>query len=84
MNHFPLSVSIPLASLKPGERATFLQFDSGRGVMGRLIALGFTPGAEVRITQNHGRGPLLVAVRGTYVAIGRGEAEKIFVRRAAA
>ena len=33
------------------------------------------------MTQNYGRGPLIVMVRGTRVALGRGEAAQIFVDR---
>ena len=45
--------------------------------------MGFTPGARLRVIQNRGRGPLIVAVRDTRVALGRGEAEKILVERLA-
>jgi ferrous iron transport protein A len=76
--------TVPLAELKPGERATFVDFGAGRSLAGRLISLGFTPGAQVEMTQNHGRGPLMVAVRGTFVALGRGEAAKMLVHRSAA
>jgi ferrous iron transport protein A len=70
-----------LTDLRSGERATFVGVCAGKTLLGRLIALGFTPGAEVQITQNHGRGPLLVTVRGSFVALGRGEAGKILVER---
>ena len=72
-----------LIDLKPGERATFLGVLAGRQLSGRLIALGFTPGTEVEIMQNYRRGPLLVVVRGTFVALGRGEAGKVLVERKA-
>ncbi len=49
----------------------------------RLVSLGFTPGAEVSMSQNYGRGPLIVTVRGTHVALGRVEAAKIFVEQSA-
>jgi len=55
------------------------ELDGGRGVIGRLAALGFTPDAEVTIVQNFGRGPLIVTVRDTRIALGRGEAAKIQV-----
>ena len=47
----------------------------------RLVSLGFTPGAEISMAQNYGRGPLIVSVRGTRVALSRVEASKIFVER---
>lgn len=70
-----------LVDLKPGELAIFVGFSAGKNLMSRLIALGFTPGAKVLMTQNLGRGPLLVSIRGSFVALGRGEAAKIIVDR---
>lgn len=72
---------ISLSELKPGEQATFVEACAGRQLTGRLISLGFTPGATVEMGQNHGHGPLLVSVRGAFVALGRGEASHIFVQR---
>ena len=72
-----------LLDLKSGERATFLGIHSGRDFWGRLIAMGFTPGVEVEMLQNHRHGPLLVAVRGTFVALGRGEAARVMIARKA-
>ena len=77
----PTSDYTTLADLRPGERATFLSFGAGRHMARRLIALGFTPGVEVSMVQNYRHGPLLVSIRGSYVAIGRGEARKIWVKR---
>ena len=70
---------ISLSRLSVHRLATILSFSSGRLEMMRLASLGFTPGAQVAMTQNYGRGPLIVTVRGTRVALGRGEAEQIFV-----
>jgi ferrous iron transport protein A len=68
-----------LAQLPTGTHATILNFTDGHAVTNRLASLGFTPGVEVGMAQNFGRGPLIVTVRGTRVALGRGEAEKIFI-----
>ena len=69
----------PLSSLKPGERGVVVGLLGGRGLMSRMVSLGFTPGTEVTLLQNYGRGPFLVAVRDTRVALGRGEALKVLV-----
>jgi len=45
----------------------------------RLASLGFAPGVEVQMLQNFGHGPLIVLVRDTRVALGRGEAMKVLV-----
>jgi ferrous iron transport protein A len=80
MNNQPLS----LANLQTGECATLLDIGCGRGLVGRLTSLGFTPGAELTMTQNYRHGPLIVTVRYTRVALGRGEAAQILVQRSAA
>lgn len=45
----------------------------------RMVSLGFTPGTEVRVIQNYGRGPLIANVRNTRVALGCREARKVLV-----
>jgi len=72
---------IALTELSVDHHARILAFQAGIAETTRLVSLGFTPGAEVSMTQNYGRGPLIVTVRGTRVALGRGEAAKIVVER---
>ena len=55
---------LTLADLQVHERGQVLDLRCGKMAMNRLISLGFTPGAEVDMTQNYGRGPLIVTVRG--------------------
>ena len=50
------------------------QLCGGKESTGRLAALGFTLGTSVEVIQNSGRGAVIVAVRNTHVALGRGEA----------
>ena len=71
---------ISLSELPRDRLARILSFASGRLERNRLASLGFTPGAEISMTQNYGRGPLIVTVRGARVALGRGEAAQIFVQ----
>lgn len=70
----------PLNGLKAGEHGVVLQLFGGRQVTCRLTSLGVTPGVEIDMVQNFGRGPLMVLVRGTRVALGRGEASEILVQ----
>lgn len=44
-----------------------------------MAALGLTPGAEVTVLRNPGYGPVIVLVRDTRVALGRGQAIRILV-----
>jgi ferrous iron transport protein A len=73
--------TLSLSEIRAGESAVVRDFPHGHGIAGRLTSLGFTPGVEVQMTQNFGRGPLIVTVRGTRVALGRGEAAKICVEK---
>lgn len=70
-----------MSELMAGEHATVLALLGGRTVGNRLASLGLTPGVDVNMTQNYGHGPLIVTVRGTRVALGRGEAARIVVQR---
>jgi ferrous iron transport protein A len=72
-----------LGGLKTGETAVIHDFDAGHTLVSRLSALGFTPGARVTMIQNYGHGPVIVNVRDTRIALGRGEAAKIRVREVA-
>lgn len=72
---------ISLSEITTGEAAIVLDFQGGRAVNNRLASLGFTPGVQINMTQNIGHGPLIVTLRGTRVALGRGEAAGIIVER---
>jgi len=71
---------LPLGRLGAGQRAIVTRVLGGRGLQTRLAALGLTVGAEIRLIQNYGRGPLLLTVRETRLALGRGEANHILVK----
>jgi Fe2+ transport system protein FeoA len=72
------SGTLPLSMLAQGERARLLKVDAGEGLSNRLNAMGLTPGAELTIIQASG-GPILLSVRDSRLALGRGMAQKIFV-----
>jgi DtxR family Mn-dependent transcriptional regulator len=71
----------PLTSLLDGRKGIISHILGGRGASQRLADLGLTPGTEVIVVKSAiFHGPLMVCVRGTTLAIGRGLASKIFVR----
>jgi len=72
---------ISLGELQSGESAVIKNFGGGRGSLGRCLSLGFTPGSIIKMVENYRRGPVLVRVHDTEVAIGRQLAEKISVVR---
>jgi Fe2+ transport system protein FeoA len=69
----------PLTELKSTESAIVRQLSGGVGFRSRLASLGFTPGAQITMLRNMGHGPVIVRLRGTRIALGRGEAHKILV-----
>lgn len=70
---------IPLSEIPADSRCVVTSLPHSRGLAKRLIALGLTPGAEVHVLQNWGRGPLIVEVHGARLALGRGQAERVVV-----
>jgi ferrous iron transport protein A len=73
--------SVNLGTVPSGESVQIRAVEGGHSLVSRLACLGFTPGARLRVIQNFGRGPILVALRDTRMALGRGEASKILVER---
>jgi Fe2+ transport system protein FeoA len=72
---------IGLDELPTGEEAEIESLSGGGSFLSRLAALGFVPGSRVAMIQNRGRGPLIVSVIHTRVALGRSEAGSIRARR---
>lgn len=70
----------PLTDLQSNEAARIHKLRGGLGFRRRLAALGFTPGTEITMLQNRGHGPVIVTIRDTRVALGRGEACRIVVK----
>jgi len=73
------TLSLALSELDEGQCGIVCHLRGGRRFVSRMAALGFTIGAEVTIIQNRHRGPLVVMVRATRVALGRGEARRVKV-----
>ena len=75
----PHDGDLTLGAVPPGGQAVVKSLEGGHDFCARVANLGFTTGAEVGMVQNYGHGPILVSVRGTLVALGRGEAERVRV-----
>jgi ferrous iron transport protein A len=61
------------------ETMTVTGFRGGFGLQRRLSDMGFTPGVQVKIISSEPRGPMLVELRGSRLALGRGVAQHILV-----
>jgi ferrous iron transport protein A len=74
----PVSLVGSLAGAIVGQPLRLVAVHPDRKLAHRLAELGLTPGVTVTVVQDAG-GPLLVAVRGARIAIGRELAQQIEV-----
>ena len=72
-------MEMPLAMLPENEEAKVVEVRGGRGLVRRLSELGFTPGAKVKILFSNSPGPVVIDVRGSRIALGRGLLMRIIV-----
>jgi ferrous iron transport protein A len=71
---------LTLAEMKTGQTGTVVDVQGGHGIIGRLDALGIRPGRKVtRLSSTLFRGPVMLRVNNTQVALGFGMAKKIIV-----
>jgi len=69
-----------LTQLKEGEKCKVVDTHGGRGMIKKLDALGIRTGIKIiKINSQFMRGPIVVKVGNTSVAVGYGIAEKIIV-----
>jgi len=69
-----------LSKVAAGEKVVVLALGAGWGLQRRLADLGLTPGVEIKIISSGRPGQVVIDVRGSRLALGRGVASKIIVR----
>jgi ferrous iron transport protein A len=60
-------------------RGHLFHSDRGHRLEHRLNHMGLVPGARVKVMQNNAPGPVIVAVKGSRLCLGRGIACKVMV-----
>ena len=70
---------IPLIYLPEYSAGIVIDIRGGRGLMKRLMEMGLTRGTKIRVLKSSGPGPMLIEVRGSRLALGKGIAMKIIV-----
>ena len=71
---------LTLAEMKTGQTGTVVGVLGGHGLVRRLDALGIRPGKKViKLSSTLFRGPVILRVGSTQVAVGFGMARKIIV-----
>lgn len=68
----------PLSQCKCGEVVYVQGFSGCPNLRKRLQGMGLIPGEEIRII-SCGRGPMVISLKGSNVALGRGMANHIMV-----
>ena len=71
--------SFPISLAEECSVVRLHKIESGWHVKKRLLELGFVKDERIKIIKNHHRGPMAVKIKDARFAIGRGEAQKIFV-----
>lgn len=68
----------PLTMASKGETVRLESIHGGENLVHRLTALGLTPGVQLSVIQDTG-GPVILSVRDSRIALGRGMAHKVMV-----
>ena len=71
--------AISLVDLTLGKTAVIFQIKSGRAACKRLNELGLIPGVMIELVNRITSGPVMIRVKGSKLALGRGLAQKVMV-----
>lgn len=73
-------LNVPHAGPSRGyERGHLFHSHRGHRLEHRLNHMGLVPGAPVEVIRNNAPGPVIVAVKGTRICLGRGVANRVMV-----
>lgn len=70
-----------LIELKNNEKFKISNINGGQGLIRRLRDLGLITGEEILMVKNENNGPIIINVKGSMIALGRGIAQKIYGER---
>lgn len=77
----------PLVFMKEGEKGEIVALTgpgaagTAGGVCEHLASMGLRPGKQIEMITNRGCGPLVLRMEESHLALGRGMAMKITIRR---
>jgi len=69
-----------LIDLLAEQSGVVLDISGDKQLVNRMISLGFTIGAQVKVLNNQRHGPILVSILGSHFALGRREADLIHIQ----
>lgn len=70
-----------LSQFKNGEKVRILGIHCGKQFGRRLCDLGLFEGTEIKIIKNDNFGPIIIQILNSKIALGRGEANKIYAKK---
>ena len=70
-----------LSNAKVGETFKLVAIEGGTHIRRRLADLGLNTGMTLKVINDIAEGPMILSVKDSRLAIGRGMAEKIVVER---
>lgn len=72
---------VTLVEMETGAKGEIVRIDGGEGMVRRLWVLGVIPGKKVeKLSTIIGKGPVVVRLGQQEIALGRGIAQRVFVR----
>ena len=71
--------SKPLLTLQVGRKGIIGTIKGGRSACKRLNELGLVPGAEIEMVNKIADGQVMIRVKGSKLALGRGLANKVYI-----
>ncbi|WP_394296778.1 FeoA family protein [Palaeococcus pacificus] len=74
---------VRLTQMREGEKGVVVDIQGGIGVRQKLIGMGITPGARIVVIKSGKPGPFIIAIGNMRLALGRGVADRILLRREA-
>ncbi|MFH1662592.1 MAG: FeoA family protein [Chloroflexota bacterium] len=72
--------TMPLSTVPSGKQVQIVNIEAGWGLQRRLADMGLTPGLKVMVISSQKPGSVVLDVRGSRLALGRGISHKIIVR----
>jgi Fe2+ transport system protein FeoA len=69
-----------LVDLLAEQSGVVVDISGDKQLVNRMISLGFTIGAQVKVLINQRHGPILVSILGSHFALGRREADLIHIQ----
>lgn len=77
--HGPDHRTVPLTLARTGQAYRVVAVAGGCGVQVRLAGMGILPGQVIKIISANGVGPVVVSVKGSRLALGRGVSAKLLL-----